>query len=297
VLASFLITYRETLEASLVIGVMLAYLYRTNNRQHNKYVYWGTVSAVFVSVISALLFQKLAGGFTGIAEEIFEGITMLVAAVLISFMILWMLNQKHIKQNIEHKVLKELQKKHLFGLFTISFISVLREGVETVKHQVLISWELPLEPLIDVGEGNMKPQSISKFYTLSLHEKSTLGIDLTSWRGKPFTDEEKQGFDISKLLGVPCMLSVVDKNNKSKVSGVMGLPKGMACPDAINKPVLYEMDKHLQGDSSVFDSLSEGLQKLVKKAIEFNPSADNSEYPEARSAPVEDDFEDDIPFS
>jgi len=140
VLASFLITYRETLEASLVIGVMLAYLYRTNNRQHNKYVYWGTVSAVFVSVISALLFQKLAGGFTGIAEEIFEGITMLVAAVLISFMILWMLNQKHIKQNIEHKVLKELQKKHLFGLFTISFISVLREGVETVIFLGAISF-------------------------------------------------------------------------------------------------------------------------------------------------------------
>ena len=59
-------------------------------------------------------------------------------------------------------------------------------GNITYKRQVLIIWEVPDQISNDV------PMTISKFYTLSLHEKSNLGMDLVSWRGRPFTEQEKQ---------------------------------------------------------------------------------------------------------
>ncbi len=161
-------------------------------------------------------------------------------------------------------------------------------GEVSVKHQVLVSWELPNLDRLEDGRA----VSISKFYTLSLHEKANLGIDLVSWRGKSFTEDEKQGFDITALMGVPCMLSIVDKNNKSRVGGVMGLPKGMELPEAVNIPVIFEMEAYINGDTKVFDSLSEGLQKLIKKAEEFKPESLEAKM----AAPVEDGFDDDIPF-
>jgi len=92
----------------------------------------GIVSAIIASVIGAFLFSMLAGGFTGRAEEIFEGVAMLFAAFLITFMIVWMSNQKHIIVNLHEKVDKEIDEQHRAGLFFLVFISVFREGIETV---------------------------------------------------------------------------------------------------------------------------------------------------------------------
>jgi len=137
VLSSFLITSRETLEAALVIGIVLAYLNRTNNNNYKKTVYWGIFFGILLSILSAVLFAVFAGGFTGRAEEIFEGFTMLFAAVLLTTMILWMMKQKHIAREIENKVANHLEKANFnktyaYGLFVLITLAVLREGVETV---------------------------------------------------------------------------------------------------------------------------------------------------------------------
>ncbi|MDP3765592.1 MAG: FTR1 family protein [Nanoarchaeota archaeon] len=132
VLSSFIITFRETLEAALVVGIILAYLIKIKKEKYNNIVYLGIVSAVIASIIGAFLFNMLAGGFTGRAEEIFEGIAMLFAAFLITFMIIWMLNQKHIVVDLHKKVDKEVGEHHRAGLFFLVFTSVFREGIETV---------------------------------------------------------------------------------------------------------------------------------------------------------------------
>jgi high-affinity iron transporter len=132
IIAIFLITFRETLEASLIIGIMLAYLKKTKNTRYNNIVYIGIFAGIFGSFLSAFLFNKLAGGFTGRAEEIFEGVIMLVGSILLTSMILWMMNQKHVSKEIENKILKDINRKDKFGLFMLVFFSVLREGVETV---------------------------------------------------------------------------------------------------------------------------------------------------------------------
>ena len=131
-IASFIITLRETLEAALIVGIILSYLVRTKQTRYNFVVYLGVIAGIVVSIIGAFLFIAIAGGFTGRAEEIFEGVTTLIGAVLLTTMILWMMKQKHIAMELEQKVATELQEAHKLGLFSLVFISVLREGIETV---------------------------------------------------------------------------------------------------------------------------------------------------------------------
>lgn len=172
------------------------------------------------------------------------------------------------------------------------------EGQVSFRHQILISWEFPLEPLMDDG----RPLAISKFYTLSLSAMANLYADLVSWRGKDFTEEEKQGFDIDKLLGIPCMLSVVKTpKGKAKVASVMGLPKGTDVPAQINPSVCFDLQAYLKGDDSVYNTLTEGLQGLVGKSMEVTkPIEDgpNDDIPDftGQPAPPIDAYDDDVPF-
>ncbi|MEK6859850.1 MAG: FTR1 family protein [Nanoarchaeota archaeon] len=129
---SFIITFRETLEVALIVGIILSYLARTKQTKYNNVVYIGIAFGIVLSIIGALLFNYLAGGFSGRAEQIFEGLTMLFGALLLTTMILWMIKQKHIAKELQEKIALETGKADRFGLFLLVFISVLREGIETV---------------------------------------------------------------------------------------------------------------------------------------------------------------------
>lgn len=96
------------------------------------------------------------------------------------------------------------------------------QGRVTTNHQVVIVFEL-LE-----NDSKGKPFQMSKFYTISLSEKANLRKDLQAWRGKPFTADELKGFDLEKLIGVNCLLSVIHEEKegktKAKISAIMKLP-------------------------------------------------------------------------
>ena len=137
VFSSFLITSRETLEAALVVGIVLAYLNKTNNYQYKKTVYYGIFWGIILSILAAVAFTFMAEGFEGSGEAIFEGFTMLFASILLTTMILWMMKQRNISKTIENKVASHIQKAaynktYAYGLFTLILVAVLREGVETV---------------------------------------------------------------------------------------------------------------------------------------------------------------------
>lgn len=130
------------------------------------------------------------------------------------------------------------------------------------RRQVIIKWELPLEERAD-GQ----PFVVSQFYTLSLSEKANLRADLVNWRGKEFTLEELQGFDLKNILDVGCQVTVTEKENKKiKVSGVTGLPKGVELPPRHNELVHFDLDFF---DQKVFDSLSDGLKKMIQDSEEY----------------------------
>lgn len=131
-LSSFLITFRESLEAALIIGIILSYLFKTKETQYNKIVYIGIAAGIFASILGAIGFQMLANGFEGNAEKIFEGVTMLVGAALLTTMIFWMLQQREIAQQLQEKIAQHLSNAQRFELFALAFVAIFREGIETV---------------------------------------------------------------------------------------------------------------------------------------------------------------------
>jgi high-affinity iron transporter len=132
-LSSLLITLREGLEAALIIGIILAYLDRTGNRQGFKPVWIGTSLAILVSLISGAGIYLLAEEFTGRAEEIFEGLAMFVAVGVLTWMIFWMRRQAvNIKIHLHAQIQSILTSGSSFALVILAFVVVVREGIETV---------------------------------------------------------------------------------------------------------------------------------------------------------------------
>jgi high-affinity iron transporter len=132
-LSSLLITLREGLEAALIIGIILAYLSTTNNRQGFKPVWTGTAVAVFVSLIAGVVLYLTVGSLEGKAEEIFEGIAMWTAVGVLTWMIFWMRKQAiNIKGHLHDQIQSALGGGSELGLFGLAFVAVVREGIETV---------------------------------------------------------------------------------------------------------------------------------------------------------------------
>ncbi len=89
-IAGFVITLREGLEAALIVGIVLAFLARTGGSDRYWQVFSGVGAAIISSILFAIGFQFLAGGFSGPSAQIFEGVTTLIAAGLLVSMIVWM---------------------------------------------------------------------------------------------------------------------------------------------------------------------------------------------------------------
>lgn len=131
-LSALLITLREGLEAALIIGIILAYLSTTNNRQGFKPVWIGTSLAIVVSLAVGAVIYFSAGSLEGKAEEIFEGIAMWTAAGVLTWMIFWMRKQAiNIKGHLHAQIQTALGSGSWFGLFGLTFVAILREGIET----------------------------------------------------------------------------------------------------------------------------------------------------------------------
>lgn len=132
-LGSLLITLREGLEAALIIGIVLAYLARTDNRQWFKHVWLGTALAILASLTIGAIVYLSVGELEGRAEEVFEGLAMLTAAGILTWMIFWMRKQAiNIKGHLHAQVQSALGSGSSLGLVILAFVAVAREGIETV---------------------------------------------------------------------------------------------------------------------------------------------------------------------
>jgi high-affinity iron transporter len=123
---------REGFEASLIVGIVLAFLDRTGRREGFWPVWVGTAAALALSVgVGATLFA-VGAELEGRAEALFEGGAMLFAAALLTWMIFWMRRQaRTIKRELELQVEHALAKGSALALGLVAFVGVLREGVET----------------------------------------------------------------------------------------------------------------------------------------------------------------------
>ena len=130
-LAGFLIGFREALEAALIVGVLISLLYRTKRELMAKWVWSGVVLALIASVLTWMIFEIFVGEFSKKNEELFEGLLYLVAAILITTVILHVIGHAS-KEVLENKAEKAIEIREAFGIGLLAFVSVWREGVETV---------------------------------------------------------------------------------------------------------------------------------------------------------------------
>ncbi|QUG87140.1 FTR1 family iron permease [Bacillus nitratireducens] len=133
-LQAFLITFREVLEALLIVGIITTYLKRTDSKQFVKYVWLGAGLAVVASYIVALIFQVVFTGFAAMGSEMYLKISIIfVSAILLTQMVFWMAeHSKNMTVNMENKMNQYITAGNIIGMVVHSFLVVLREGVETV---------------------------------------------------------------------------------------------------------------------------------------------------------------------
>ncbi|HEY3192263.1 MAG TPA: FTR1 family protein [Solirubrobacterales bacterium] len=131
-MGTFVITLREGFEATLIVGLILAYLVKTGQREHATAVWWGVAVAALTSVaIGATLFLSV-GELEGTSEMVYEGATMIFAAALVTWMAFWMRKQAAtIGAHLREQVSESLRSGGAIGLASVAFIAVAREGLET----------------------------------------------------------------------------------------------------------------------------------------------------------------------
>jgi high-affinity iron transporter len=131
-ISALLIALREGVEMSLVVGIVLAYLAQTGTLRAAKWVWAGVGSAALVSLGFLGVLNALDAEFEGAMEQLFEGVTMVLAAAFLTWMILWMWrNARHLKGELHRGVEAALARGGAaWGLFLLVFFAVVREGVE-----------------------------------------------------------------------------------------------------------------------------------------------------------------------
>tara|TARA_B100000282_G_C31519489_1_gene393236 strand:+ start:68 stop:664 length:597 start_codon:yes stop_codon:yes gene_type:complete len=159
------------------------------------------------------------------------------------------------------------------------------KGEVSWKRKVMITWEVH-------NKDAEEPFEISKFYNHSMYEKANLSIDLVSWRGRPFTEREKKGFDIGNLVGKVCQLNVIEGNNgKPKIQTV--LPTKDEVGIQYNKSLVFSIEDYQKGELKIFNQLREGIRNMIleSKELEGQSQEDVKEHGESDIEP-----DDAVPF-
>lgn len=149
-------------------------------------------------------------------------------------------------------------------------------------HKIVILWEI--EPL----NSQHKHFTVTRIYTLSIGEKSNLGNDLTTWRGRPFTDEQRKGFDLDNIIGKPCQLNLVQNGDRVKIAGVM--------PATMTKDP--QTGKGMAAGYWTEETKRDYIPNFVKKMQEQQVAAPvkGKQPMQTQNVMTGDGFEDQIPF-
>lgn len=130
-LASFFLALREGLEAALVISLMLGTLRKMGRGQDGKLIWLGAAAAALLSLLAGVLIHSLGASFSSPAEEIFEGVAMLLAAGILTWVILWMgRGSRKLTAQLESDLKLAAGAGGSWALFSLAFLAVIREGVE-----------------------------------------------------------------------------------------------------------------------------------------------------------------------
>lgn len=193
------------------------------------------------------------------------------------------------------------------GVYTATSSAIVDLGLQTsekfqkTQRKFMMIWNIKDEE-VEVN-GEKLPRTITKEYSFSLNEKSTLRKDLQAWRGKMFTEEELQGFNLLNILNKACQLQIIleEKNGKqyNNIAGIMSLPKGTVIEPL---PNTYHFDIEDESTYMNWMSIPTWIQEKIKKADNYvgsNLEKFVLEYEnniKEVNSNTEFDTEDDLPF-
>ena len=168
----------------------------------------------------------------------------------------------------------------LYSIIDIGHQETVWKGETKIMHKVVFTWELHGEdndgqPL---KTDDDKPLIVSKRYTVSLGDQSTLRKDLESWSGKKMTEEDRKGFDLKTLLGKFCMLSVVhsEDGKYANISSINSVPSAIrnAIPEGINQPISFWLNQYTQEQ---YDALPKYYREKITESSEWRGSKAKAE--------------------
>jgi len=148
---------------------------------------------------------------------------------------------------------------------------------DKTARKAVIGFEFP-EITERRADGSEFRRSLSKRYTVSMHEKSSLRGMLESWRGKKFSDEELAEFDLKSILGKPCLVNVitsmVDGRERSDIQSIGPLPKSMQNAYKLDGSVVYYSME--DNGFELPEALPEWIKTAISESIEFKKAAESA---------------------
>ena len=182
---------------------------------------------------------------------------------------------KYEKQNKFKLVSEGFHQAVCKGIYDLGLQENNYKDNKKTEHKVIIAWELD-ERVTDEGEHKGKRYVLTREYTVSLYEKANLRRDLSSWRGRDFTEQELQGFDLKSIIGANCWLEVVHNGEYANIKSVkifkplmqgQELPQKMVVEDIsgnIPKWIQAKIDKQIPKQDEIVNAAMDTFSGSVE---------------------------------
>lgn len=158
------------------------------------------------------------------------------------------------------------------GVYTGQALAIIDLGLQenqmfkNKQRKMIIIWQIVGET-ITVKDEEL-PRVMSKEYTMSLGDKSTLKKDLEAWRGKVFSQDELQGFDLENILNTACQLQIneQEKNGRTytNIAAIMALPKGTTI-EKLEETYTFNFFDNTTWNN--YDKIPNWIKEKIKKAL------------------------------
>ncbi len=133
ILTTFLVVFREALEASLIVGIILTVLARLGQKKYFPHVLVSSLAAIGISILAGIFLMRLTASAQGKMKELIEGVISLAACGVLTYMVFWMDQQsRKIKSEIESQIEVAITRSEYITFITLPFLAIFREGAETV---------------------------------------------------------------------------------------------------------------------------------------------------------------------
>jgi hypothetical protein len=179
---------------------------------------------------------------------------------------------------------------------------VYNKTFDSRSRKVMLGWIIPEETYTN-KDGETVPRTMYATYTASIGKKAKLRSLLASWRGRDFTPDELDAFNLRNIVGAPCLMNIIHTEGKdgktyANIAGVMRLPKGMQGVKLETEPIVFDLD---EDPLENLELLPEWIANKVKESETYMDRASaqiRGEVPAGDPSPVDDlgDSEEELPF-